>query len=144
MQVSKEVDISIGVRKRVRLLIVDDRSEELDELVEYIGMYNPSYSIEHDLISKGSDAIGKLGTWAPTVALLDVHIPDVNGLQLIKTVSEAGVPVVAASRDFSREIESSVLENGAVAYVTINDDPEELEGVVELLARVAMEVAESH
>lgn len=64
----------------------------------------------------------------PDVLLLDINLPDVNGLDLCKTIKSAypSVKVIALTSYSEYSIVHQMLENGASGYVIKNAMPEEI------------------
>ena len=90
--------------------------------------------IEAATASEGIDAITKK---RPDIVLLDMSLPDTNGIKVIQTVRGwSSVPIVIISGHGTEEIKVAALEAGADDYVT------KPFGISELMAR--MKVALRH
>ena len=69
--------------------------------------------------SGGAEFLSSLARHRPDCALLDLHMPDVTGFDVLARLAEtrAGVPVVAITGNDSPETETSALGHGALAYL---------------------------
>lgn len=64
----------------MRILIVDDDSLSAELTAECL-MMDADVSIE--IAGDGASALNVVGSFAPDVILLDVHLPDVSGIELV-------------------------------------------------------------
>jgi DNA-binding NarL/FixJ family response regulator len=112
-----------------RVLIVDDHSlfragvrAELEPLVELAG--------EAGTVTEAVEAIA---SEHPDVVLLDVHMPDGGGVEVIRRTAESGTPVprfLALSVSDAAEDVIAVIRAGARGYVTKSISGEELADAV--------------
>jgi DNA-binding NarL/FixJ family response regulator len=111
-----------------RVLIVDDHSlfrsgvrAELEPLLEITG--------EAGGVDEAVEAIAKHG---PDVVLLDVHMPDGGGLEVIRRVADRGLHpcFLALSVSDAPDDVIAVIRAGARGYVTKNIAPDELADAV--------------
>lgn len=77
---------NVGAQKPV-ILIVDDQKDMRDLCVEYLGE-----KYECRGAKTGAEALDKLGKSDADVVLLDVVLPDMNGLDVLKKIRPAGQP----------------------------------------------------
>jgi DNA-binding NarL/FixJ family response regulator len=117
---------------RARVVIVDDHRlfragvrAELGELVEVVGE-----------AGSVAEAVETVGATRPDVVLLDVHMPDGGGAEVIRrTCATPGVRFLALSVSDAAEDVIAVIRAGARGYVTKSISAEEL-------ARAVVRVAE--
>jgi DNA-binding NarL/FixJ family response regulator len=111
-----------------RVLIVDDHQlfragvrAELEPLLEVVG--------EAGTVAEAEAAIAEL---APDVVLLDVHMPDGGGVEVIRRAAAAGLrpTFLALSVSDAAEDVIAVIRAGARGYVTKSIVPEELADAV--------------
>jgi DNA-binding NarL/FixJ family response regulator len=112
-----------------RVLIVDDHSlfragvrAELEPLVDLAG--------EAGTVGEAVEAIARE---QPDVVLLDVHMPDGGGVEVIRRTAESGTPVprfLALSVSDAAEDVIAVIRAGARGYVTKSISGEELADAV--------------
>ena len=71
--------------------------------------------------ASGDIALQQLETERPDLVILDLHLPDTNGLTLLKTLRErpelATTPVVVVTGSPYPEIQQSLLKHGVKAFV---------------------------
>jgi len=70
-------------RKRGRILIADDEAairDPMKKILERSGLY------EVQTVSTGFEACVKLGSWSPDLLVLDIHMPDMNGLDVCRSL----------------------------------------------------------
>jgi CheY-like chemotaxis protein len=115
-----------------RLLIVDP--DALSVRLLRATLAQDSYDI--DAASTGQEALSKIAAACPAVLLLELALPDMNGVDLITSLkAEPGtrdiVVIVVTSRN-GRETEAEVLRSGAAAYVRKPIDPLAFPGLLGL------------
>lgn len=78
--------------------------------------------------SNGEDAEALILERQPRVALLDVGMPGISGIEVTRRIRQAGVPtrVVVLSMNGSREVVGAALRAGASAYVVKDASPQDL------------------
>ena len=134
----------MAVRKEVKLLVVDDHSEQFEQIQSVTEMYNSEYRMECKLATSESEARSLLASWQPSVILVDLHI-DASGLPLLDYLSESShAAVVATSDSRMPELELTAGEHGAVGYVPKGEDQDEIEALVDYLASVASPAMSCH
>jgi DNA-binding NarL/FixJ family response regulator len=108
----------------IKVLLVDDHAlfrsgvrAELEGRVDLVG--------EAATVKEAIDAVGRLG---PDVVLLDVHLPDGNGAQVIE--SAPGPKYLALSVSDAPDDVIAVIRAGARGYVTKTIDGDELVGAI--------------
>ncbi len=124
-------------RSSVRLLVVDESSSYYDQIKEYAEVYSHQIELVVAHAESASSAIEELRKFKPSVVLVDMHIPDMNGLDLIDRCKDEIQAVVVTSQTPSKEIETSALQHGAKAYVSKGEAPEDFENLIETLTRYA-------
>lgn len=120
-----------GQRAQSVLVIEDDEdtAEMVCNLLETAGY-------EAVAVNDGSTALDQIATLAPDLVLLDIHLPDINGLEILKKVrSHSFLPMIVISgyeRDRERVI---ALEAGADDFMAKPFAPDELVARVKALLR---------
>ena len=97
-----------------RILIVDDNAVVQDILREFFkGRYQVS------LAPNASQALSLIVRQAPDLVLLDVKMPGLDGLSLLKSLRETGVgmPIFLMTGYDSLQVAQDALTNGANAYL---------------------------
>jgi len=108
---------------KARLLIVD--SDPLSARLLRATLADENYEI--DVARTGREALGKIVALTPAVVLLELALPDMDGVDLITTLKAAPstrdiVVVVVTSRN-GHATEAEVLRSGAAGYVRKPIDP---------------------
>jgi CheY-like chemotaxis protein/two-component sensor histidine kinase len=70
-------------KKAAKILIVDDESSIRETMVEALIMHHP-YLV--DQASNGIEACVKLGTFRPDLLILDMFMPEMDGLEVCRTI----------------------------------------------------------
>jgi DNA-binding NarL/FixJ family response regulator len=127
---------SSGLRREVRLLVVDDTPDHFELLAEVAEMYNPDYRVECRLVSTACETFEAVGEWQPSVVLVDLHSV-ADALAVVKQLAEQGRSVVATSAHRSPELSSVADQYGAVGYLSKSENPDDVEALVEFVATVS-------
>lgn len=102
-----------------KILVVDD-SIVIQKMVE-IALENEQYALTSAM--KGEDAIRLAKELQPNLILLDMMLPDMSGLEVMKSVRELGgsfttVPIVVLSGKDSPQDKDTAINNGANDFLT--------------------------
>lgn len=123
----------IIIKRQLMVLIVDSDTVMLDFLSEILGIN------DYDVLTatKGKEALSLITSSCPDLVLLELNLPDIDGLDVLKTIRRiSDVPVVIVSKRSHERDKVDALDFGADDYVT------KPFGTSELLAR--MRVALRH
>lgn len=79
-------------------------------------------------VGTGQDAIAKVQEASCDLVILDINLPDTNGLDILKKLKtlRSGLPVVVLSFHPEEQYAVRALKSGASAYVTKDTAPQEL------------------
>lgn len=77
--------------KKVRILVVEDSPSMAEMYKEYL--QGDLYDV--DLVATGADALVKLEGPLPAAVVLDVNLPDMSGMDVLKRIHELQLPVVS-------------------------------------------------
>ena len=118
----------------IRVLIVDDHPvvcsgiSKILEAAPGIEVVGEAYT--------GADALTKIENSAPDVVLLDMRLPDISGVEIIKRIYKSGsrTRVLGLSSYNDREFISQLLNHGASGYLL---KEEVLKSIVEAVRGVA-------
>jgi DNA-binding NtrC family response regulator len=102
------------MRHTKRVLVVDDNTVILDILKQFLGR---GYTVE--VVGNASLALASVVQKTPDVILLDVRMPGVDGLSLLKSLREMGVqtPIFVMTGYDSTQVAMEALEKGATGYL---------------------------
>ena len=120
-----------------KILIVDDEQS----ILESLEMFFSEKGHQVFLADNGEAALGHLEARRPDAVILDVRLPDINGLELLKRFQSVDPPpkviMITAFQDMNTTIEA--MKSGAYDYIHKPLDAEELEQSVDKALQV-MEV----
>jgi hemolysin D len=110
----------------IRILIVDDQS-----FVRRMLQYSLSSVADFEIVgtaNSGSEAIALIETLRPDIALVDIEMPEMNGLEIMHTIREqySQTKVLAISIHDDENYIRDSLQAGAKGYLLKNTPPEEL------------------
>ena len=135
----------IDSRKKVRLLVVDSEPDYQRHLREIIDLCSHQYEIVAEFASSGGGAARQLlHRFEPSVVLFDVHAADREGVELLRGCSDLEVPVIATAESRNHEVEEQALRNGAIAFITRSEDPDDIESILHTAAHVAGDLQPRH
>ena len=99
---------------RRRLLVVDDEPLILEVLTEH---FKGDYEVETAL--NGADALGLILRSRPDVVMLDINMPRMNGVQVLKDIKQIdeSIAVIMVTANEQVAMAADALRNGAFGYV---------------------------
>ena len=113
----------------MKVLIIDDQSA----ILESLEMYFSDKGYDTITAEYGAEGLEKVKSEIPDIVILDVRLPDINGLDVlrkIKTINKAiFVIVITAFHDMKTTIEA--MKNGAYDYILKPINIKELDNSVE-------------
>jgi len=109
--------------ERRRVLFVED---EQALRISYERFFRPRFTM--DFAATGAEAISKLQSGAPDVLVLDMRLPDTDGIDLLRRIRELhpDLPVVITTAYLSIEPQLQVLDLTYSGYLVKPFDLEEL------------------
>jgi CheY-like chemotaxis protein len=96
-----------------KILIVDDDTDVLEVLRRLLEKPPFEYTIQ--TVSNGEDAIAALVLEAPDLVLLDINMPGIDGIEVLKHIDRA-IPVMIVSGNTDSG-PAEALKHGAFAYI---------------------------
>jgi two-component system response regulator AtoC len=122
-----------------RILVIDD--EESICRVLHKHLQEKGYVVECSL--SGQTGLEKCRTFRPQIVVLDIRLPDADGLTLLKTLREltpeSFVIIITAFGDMQTTI--TAMQRGAYDYLRKPIDIDELDGKIEMCVRGIQERA---
>jgi CheY-like chemotaxis protein len=115
-----------------KVLIVED-----DPLM--LRMYQKIFSFqkhEVEMAADGEEGLQKVDSFHPTIVLLDVMMPKLNGLQILERLkanpATKDIPVVMLTNLAGQQDAEAALSKGAVKYIVKSEhEPKEVADMVE-------------
>ena len=109
----------------MKVLVIDD----FPDVVEIIGLCFRMRWPDATVIStnSGREAVGLVETGAPDIVILDLALPDIPGVRVLKEIRRfSDLPVIVVSGDQKETTRIAALEMGADDYLTKPFSPTEL------------------
>ena len=118
----------------IKVAIVDDHkilTDGLKSLIEESGIAKV-VGVAHS----GAECQNSIGFWKPDVLLLDVGLPDINGVDLCKELKEhlPELKILALTTHNEYSVVRQMLENGALGYLIKNAMTEEVLAGIQAVA----------
>ena len=116
----------------IKVLIVED-----DPLMSR--MYQKIFTFEKyevEMAADGEEALAKVATANPTIILLDVMMPKMNGLQVLEKLkadpATKNIPVIMLTNLAGQQDAETALSKGAVKYIVKSEhEPKEIADMVQ-------------
>jgi two-component system, response regulator PdtaR len=120
--------------ERTRVIIADDESLIRMDLREMLT--NLGYLVVGE-VADGRSAVNQARELRPDIIIMDIKMPDMDGIEAAQTLTEEGIaPVVLLSAYSQRDLVQRAREAGVVAYLIKPYREEELAPAIEVaLAR---------
>ncbi len=116
----------------VKILIADDHELVRKGLVSIVGRSHPEWTVVAEA-SNGKDAIERGESLRPTVAILDLSMPDIDGLKVAERLlrSVPGIRILVLTMHSSAPILRQLRKTGVDAYLAKNEAPKMLVAAIE-------------
>jgi two-component system response regulator ResD len=121
-------------RQRGRVLVVDDEPT----IAEIVARYLERANYETRIAGDGHAALSRVATWHPDLVVLDLMLPGLDGLEVMRLVRESGGPRVGIILLTARGDEADRIDGlrlGADDYVVKPFSPAELVARVDAVLR---------
>jgi class 3 adenylate cyclase/CheY-like chemotaxis protein len=121
---------------RARILVADDVPDNIDLVIESLD------GLPYEIVTAvdGQEAVQKFKTQNPDLALLDVMMPKLSGIEVCRyikaTAARRFVPVCLLTAKTASEAKVEGLDAGADDYLTKPFDPFELQARVRAMLRI--------
>lgn len=111
-----------------RVLFIED---EPALRISYERFFRPRYAMA--FASSGAEALARLAEESPDVVVLDMRLPDTDGVELLRRIREArpAVPVIITTAYVSVEPQLHVLDLAHSAYLIKPFDLDELGAAID-------------
>jgi NarL family two-component system response regulator LiaR len=112
--------------ERIRVMVVDDHAMIREGLAFFLDAFE-----ELELVgqaSSGDEALAKIGAVRPHVVLLDVNMPDTNGISVLREIRAKypAIRVIILTNFKEDDVIKAAFENGASAFLMKNVSVTEL------------------
>ena len=117
----------------IKVMLADDHvlcREGIKKLLEYDGKYEVVCQA-----SDGEECLNRLEIVLPQILLLDINMPKMNGIEVLKEIRKRKYPVKVLVLTTHKEVEYllNVFDIGVEGYITKDSDFNELEKAIECL-----------
>ena len=124
------------VKAQRHILVVDDDRLVLAALAE--GLRSAGYRVTG--AASGEDALGMAGRYAPDLALLDVRMPGMSGIELGRKLREQAIPFLFLSAYGDQEFVRQAADEGALGYLVKPLDIQQIVPSIEAALTRAAEI----
>lgn len=118
----------------INILIVEDHPIVINGLIK---LFDTSTEINiMGAVQNGKDCITFIQTKQPDIILLDISLPDANGVDICKSVKTTypQIKVLALTTFMQRDYVTKMIKSGASGYVLKNSPGEEIiEGIISVM-----------
>ena len=119
--------------ERIRVLLVDDHAlvragiRALIEMIESVDVVGEA--------GNGAEALRSIEKLSPHIVLLDITMPDMNGLEVLQRITSrfAGVRVIILTMHEAREYAVQALHFGAAGFIPKSAAAAELKDAIEMI-----------
>jgi two-component system response regulator DegU len=114
----------------IRLVVVDDHAIVRQGLIKLIEM-NSEFKVVAEG-SNGREAIELVNAHRPDIVLMDLNMPDMNGIEACRRITNCGAPCKVIALTVCEEIDkiTEALAAGAKGYILKNTDLESLTRII--------------
>jgi CheY-like chemotaxis protein len=113
-----------------RILYIEDNIANIELIRRYLNVIDCDFYEAID----GNSGIDSAITTSPDLILLDIYLPDINGLQVadhLRALPEfANIPIIAITTDDSNELQAECYERGFDAVLHKPVPPQHLLNVI--------------
>jgi DNA-binding NarL/FixJ family response regulator len=119
-----------------RILIVDQFASFRRNLARYLGLLDTEYEVVGEAATD-EFAVAQVGRLRPDIVLLDIDLPDRNGIQTTRSIHRAwpATTVIAITGHLDEEYRRAALDAGATECIDKLAIVEELPGVLANVVR---------
>lgn len=127
----------------MKILIADDHLVVRKGLIQIVNYEFPEAVF--DEVSNGSDALAKLRTEQYAIAILDITMPDLTGLDVLRQIKseEIKTPVLILTSHPEDQYAIRVIKAGASGFIGKEEAGEELTNAIRKILKGKMYITES-
>lgn len=129
--------------EKYKILIVDDDRE----LTRYHASILEANGFVTDIVNQPLDTLQHLENFVPDLVLMDMHMPDYNGIELATVIRQddrhIGLPIVFLTNDDSKNTRRNAFNIGANEYLSKPVNPDQLFPILNKLIRNSRQLNET-
>src|SRR5437867_2592440 len=115
--------VALSLMPGQKILVVDDE----DHILELARLYLSREGYQIEAVSDGAQALARFGQTKPDLVVLDIMLPNVDGLTICKEIrQQSQVPIIMLTARHEGTDKVVALELGADDYLTKPFHPQEL------------------
>jgi len=127
-------------RNNLRLLIVDDEKS----IRKFLNVSLTSYGYQVSEAITGKEALESVTTFRPDVIILDLGLPDMDGIEVIENIRKySQIPLIILSVRDEQQDKIAALDKGADDYLTKPFGIDELHARLRAVLRRAIRIEET-
>jgi DNA-binding response OmpR family regulator len=116
----------------MKTLLIEDDPGTIDAIKLCLEIYKPEVNLV--CLDHGKEAIQKLKSDTFDCVLIDLGLPDIDGLEILKQIREfSQIPAIAGSARHQKESMTKALELGANQYISKPFNPRLLVSSLEMI-----------
>ncbi len=119
----------------IKILLIEDHPVVIEGVTKILQEIE---SVEKtDWVSTGKDALEYIDIFNPNIILLDINLPDINGIELCQIITKKypKIKIIGLSSYNQRSYIEAMLKKGASGYILKNATSDEIKlGISEVLA----------
>jgi DNA-binding NarL/FixJ family response regulator len=119
--------------KKIRILIADDHKMVREGLIECLKHLNKYEIFE---ATSGAEAIEKVMKLTPDVILMDIGMPNINGLEATKAIikHDPAAKILVLTAHYEKEYVVEIMKAGAKGYMLKDTSSDELAKAIDLIS----------
>ncbi|MCB0338265.1 MAG: response regulator transcription factor [Bdellovibrionales bacterium] len=117
--------------------MVDNHESHYDCIRDFADIMEDEIDLDCEYASTGKEALRKIASWDPSVVLLDVFMPDINGYEILDGCEGGTAPIIVTSNTSTEDIRDCALARGATAYIQKSNNPDDMERLFYILAELS-------
>ena len=116
-EVLSDLDARLAALTGKKILYIEDNPVNRLLMINILSRFR---GMEVKCAESGEEGLGMMHTFSPDLLLLDMHLSNMSGKDVLKCLKVDGssIPVIAVSADAMPETSHEVLALGAMAYIT--------------------------
>lgn len=116
-EIPKKIIQKLKTPNELRILLVEDNPDDIDIILKYFEKYEDIFETEHAL--SGKKGLEKIANRYYDLILLDFHLPNMNGLEILKEIKKQklDIPIIMLTGADDRETAVEAMKRGASDYI---------------------------